>query len=192
MKEIVFHVLTTYMPILISALGIVVHLVVAHRLRCNKDLASCLKSCLPALAEELKMKYRTIDTREKKSQSFTPYRDDFLLNSSTGELEKLPIPENVQEKIDSYVECALERALERFLPKNVTESDQIVDYTQSVEDLAVLGDAMEVAEAYREELGLPDNYSLAQIYAAVDARAKELKGQLGELGKKKVDKKDEA
>lgn len=138
------------------------------------------------------MKYRTFETREKKSQEFTPYRDDYLLNSSTNELEKLPIPKNVQEKIDSYVECALERALERFLPSNVTDVDDVADYTQKVEDLSILGEAMEVAEGYRDELGLPDNYSIAQIYEAVDARAKELKGKLSEIGKKKEDKKDEA
>ncbi|QXN75022.1 hypothetical protein [Microvirus mar7] len=159
-------------------------------LRKSVDAVSTVFAALTTTEKELAMKYKTLQdnekTREAAAQTFSPYRDKFILNPDNNELEKLPTPENLQEIIDSYLECALERALEKFLPKNVVESEEVADdYTAHVADLASFADAMDVAEEYRERLGLPDSYSMAQIYEAVDKEAKQLKLKLDSLTQKK-------
>lgn len=122
---------------------------------------------------------KTVDS-SSYSQSFTSEEKDYILNPVTNELEEKPIPKNVQDYINSYIDSCLERAIERFLPNNVQDSDVEADYTERVGDLAALGDAMDLAEEYREKFGLPDNYSMAQIYEAVGKSAEALKVKLGE------------
>lgn len=126
------------------------------------------------------------------AQSFSEYKKDYVLNSATNELEVLPNPVNIQAKIDSYLECALDRVLERLTPKVVEERDTIQeDFQNSVDDLASLGEAMEVAEEWRDRLELPASYNMAQIYAAVDERAQKLKKSLSDFGKKSEVKNNE-
>lgn len=138
------------------------------------------------------MKHQTVEKRKRVSQEFSEYAKDYVLNPATNQLEELETLKNIQAKIDSYVDCALERALEKFLPKIVEESDDVVDsYSDSVQDLASLGEAMETAEYYRTALNLPDSYGMAQIYEAVDKHAQLLKQKLSESQKKKEDKKDD-
>lgn len=135
-------------------------------------------------------KHRTFNSSTSGfKQSFTPEVDDYILDPVTNELEKKPIPKNVQAYIDSYLECALDRTLERFLPKVVEEkNDTYADYTNRCDDLAALGEAMELAEKYRDQFRLPDNATMATIFATVDKSAKELKEKL--IASKEV-KKDE-
>lgn len=141
-------------------------------------------------------KYKTLKTNEsdrKKATEFTPYKDKYILDPSTGEIEKLPTPENIQDKIDSFLECALERALERFAPKNVAEVDDVAEgYSRCVDDLAGLASAMEIAEEYRDQLGLSEGLSMAQIYEKVDERAKQLKLQLDSFQKSKEGSENES
>lgn len=119
---------------------------------------------------------------------FSEYKDDYVLNTATNELEKLPTQVNIQKKIDSYLECALDRVLDRLMPNVVDSTEEVQEqYQNSLQDLASLGDAMEVAEQWRDELQLPDNYSIAQIYDAVGKRSRELKSKLGEFEKKETE-----
>lgn len=113
----------------------------------------------------------------KYAQTFSETKKDYILNPATNELEELPLPKNIQDKIQSYIDTCLDSALEKFLPK-VEEVDEYADYTQRIDDLAALGEYMELAEDYRERLGLGDKASVADIYAAVDKSAKELKARL--------------
>lgn len=126
------------------------------------------------------MKYRNSNSpRSDFSQSFTEEVKDYILDPVSNELQELPIPKNIQQYIQSFVGSCLERTLERFLPSNVEESnDTYADYTERVEDLSRLGEAMELAEEYREVFHLPDNATMAQIFAAVDKNAQELKSKL--------------
>lgn len=138
--------------------------------------------------EELK---KTVESRTYR-QSFTPDEKDYILNPATNELEEKPIPKNVQDYINSHIETCLERVLERFLPQQHSEEDNtIADYTQRVDDLASIGEAMELAEEYRDKFGLPDNYTMSQIYEAVDKSAKSLKDKLSEANKPKPEVKPE-
>lgn len=195
----VVAVASEILPLVLTLLGCVVHLVCVILLRSirsvlrltNLNAASAVAA--PPCAEENEMKYKTFDdSRKIKGQPFTPYRDAYVLNTATNELDKLPVPKNVQEYVQSFVECALERAFERFLPRVERDDDSVIaDYTQRVEDLAALGEAMDIAEDYRERFNLPDSMSIADIYSRVDKEAHKLKERLSELGKKKEVEKDE-
>ncbi|WGL31479.1 hypothetical protein [Dipodfec virus UOA04_Rod_1098] len=153
-----------------------------------------VKKSIKNFEEVFDLKYKTSESkREKYAQSFTPYVDDYMYNSVTGDIEKLPTQKNVDDYIQSHIETCLERALEKFLPKQVEEDDYVADYTQQVDDLAALGEAMELAEMYREKFNLPDNYSVAQIYGEVDKSAKALKDKLvsAKTAEPKEEKKEE-
>lgn len=131
--------------------------------------------------EDFEVKFRTPEQarQQSKPQEFSDYVDSYVLNPETNVLEKLETQKNIQAVIQSYADIAVEKALERFLPSQVdTESDPIANYEDSVRDLAVLGEAMETAEYYRDEFGLPDSYSIAQIYAEVDKKAQAYKSAI--------------
>lgn len=113
------------------------------------------------------------------SQTFSDKIPQYILNPATNELERLEVDKNIQKYIDSYIDCALASLQEKFMPTNVAVDDNnYVDYTQRVDDLGSLGEAMEIAENYREKFNLPDNYTIAQIYDFVDNQAKVIKSRL--------------
>lgn len=135
---------------------------------------------------------KTEDVKEVK-QEFSETVPDYVLNVQTNELEELEVPKNVQTFIQSYIDCALERALERYMPSEKDDLDQVdprEEYERSVNDLGVLAEAMEQAEMYRERYGLSNFASLSDIYAKVDEEAQSLKKQIAEVNNKEV-KKDE-
>lgn len=148
---------------------------------------------LDILKEVFDLKYRTVDTRINEKQSFSDFIKDYILNTATNELEELPIPKNVQDKIQSFIGTSLEFALEKFLPKvkNYDEycndlcsvpTEVIADVYQSrVEDMASIAESMELAEKYRQDFGLPDTATYADIYAAIDKKARELKESLNKV-----------
>lgn len=151
-----------------------------------------LVESLNYLKESLFMgNFKTLESNGSVQQSFSETVPDYVLNPQSNELEELEVPKNVQVYIQSYIDCALERALERYLPKETDnmEADPREEYEASVADLAVLGEAMEQAEVYREKFGLSNHASIADIYAEVDKRAQLLKEKIAE--KNKEVKKDE-
>lgn len=112
-------------------------------------------------------------------QTFSQTVPDYILNSSTNELERKEFDKNVQDKIQSYVDTALCVALDKLLPDKVDERDDVATrYDESLVDLASLADGIETAEHYRELLNLPDNYSVSQIYDAVGKHSKQLRSKL--------------
>ena len=141
-----------------------------------------IKKSLKAMEELNNMPYKKTCSY---SQGFSEYEKDYVLNPATNELEELEIPKNVQKYIDSYVDTCLEKALEKFLPDKVSESDSVIDYTQVCDDLSQIGNAMDIAEDYREKFGLPDTYSTADIYAFVQKQSDSLKSQLSQMNKDK-------
>ena len=148
-----------------------------------------IKKAVENFKEVDNLKYKTAAAARKSSaqhsQTFSEYAKDYVLNPGTNELEELEVPKNIQAKIDSYLNTSLEAALERFMPKVVAEDNTPVDYTAAAEDLAVVGDAMDRAEEYREKFNLPDTMSYKEIYDFIGTQAAELKKKLGEMNKSK-------
>lgn len=140
---------------------------------------SSISKSIKNLNEVLKMR----DT-SKYVQDFSVLKEDYILNKASNELEKLPTEINIQDKIQSYIDVALDRALEKFMPECV-DDDSVTDYASRVNDLASLGEAIELAENYREAYNLPDNYSISDIYSFVDQEAKTLKNKISNKGVKK-------
>lgn len=148
-----------------------------------------IKKSINKFLEVFELKYDTIDSKrneEKFAQSFSELVDDYILDPQTGMLEKLPQKKNIQAKIQSYLDCALDRMLEKFLPNVVEERDEVAgNFTRAKEDLAVVGEAMEVAEDYRVQLGMDEKASLSDIYTKLGQLSEELKLKLSDLNKPK-------
>ena len=54
MWSTVLTVLLSVAPILLSLVSLIVHFFVFHRLKCTKDLMSCIKECFPGYLEKNK------------------------------------------------------------------------------------------------------------------------------------------
>lgn len=153
-----------------------------------------IKKSINSFIEVFEMKYKTVDDKKSSDfkQSFSKLVDDYIYNPDTKLLEVLPSKKDLQAYINSHLDCALERALEKFLPNVVNVDDSVVeDYSRSKEDLAVLAQSMELAEDYRDKFGLSDNCSVADIYAKIDEYAKNLKVHLSSVRDKKLKKEGE-
>lgn len=142
------------------------------------------------------IKYKTAEAVQAelaKGQEFSETIKDYILDPVTNELEESPVPKNVQAEIQSYIDVALDRALEKFLPQVATEVDDVEDnYTAVAQDLASMGDAFDLAEEYREKLGLGADVSVADIFAKVAERAETLKQTLMNKTQKKEEEKNES
>lgn len=136
--------------------------------------------------KEVVMKYDTFDSKKKKEfkQEFSEFIKNYIYNPDTKLLEELPTLKNIQAEIQSYLDCALERALEKFLPNVVSEVDDISeDFNNTALDLATMAEAMETAEQYRDMLNIPATATLSDIYSAMDKHAQELKLKLDSFNK---------
>lgn len=132
------------------------------------------------------MKFDTFESKKSKTygQSFSELVDDYILNPENNELEKLPVKKNIQAKIQSYLDCALERSLERLMPNVVSETEDVAEeYSHTKEDLAILGESLELAEHYRDELGLSPELSASEVFSAVSKHAEDLKNKLASFNK---------
>ncbi len=120
-------------------------------------------------------------------QEFSEVRDTYVLNTVTNVLEKSPLKEPVQEKIQSYASTCLGNVLELLLnpdnykePENVKVVDDVALHNDVEEDLAYMGDVFELAEGYREKFGLPDTMSVEQVFAKVGEYSKQLADKIQE------------
>ena len=183
-------------PLLLSVVSLIVHAIVAHRVKCEKNALDCLREDLPAVLdsfnEEVLNLYKKQEERktnpENFSQSFTPYSPEYVYNPATRELELVSATgKNDQAKIDSFIEFALDRILARFSDsaelyrksvKADDDEDVVADYSSVSSDLGALGDAFDIAEDYREKFGLADSMSFSDIMKFVGDRAAELKTKL--------------
>lgn len=128
------------------------------------------------------IKYRTAEKaqeEERKGLEFKNTVTDYILDPVTNELSESPVPKDVQAQIESYIDVALDRALEKFLPKVVAEdNDNVADYVQHSQDLAVMSEAYDLAEEYRERYNLDPKMSTADIYKFVGEQADKMKNDL--------------
>lgn len=120
-------------------------------------------------------------------QEFSEVRDQYVLNSVTNVLEKSPLKENVQEKIQSYASSCFQNVIELLLNpesykdgENVKVVDDVALHNDVEEDLAYMGDVFEIAEGYREKFGLPDTMSVEQVFAKVGEYSKQLADKIKE------------
>lgn len=87
---------------------------------------------------------------------------------------------DVQEKIQSFSSCALDKILDKFLDvsnyvnPNAKITDEVFDYTDLKSDLADLGDLYDKAEFYKEQFDLPLEYSANEVYKWLDSKSQEL------------------
>ncbi|QXP45032.1 hypothetical protein [Microvirus mar8] len=153
---------------------------------------SVKKSILQLKEFEEMIKYKTAEKQQAmkvKGQEFSETIKDYILDPVTNELEESPVPKNVQEEIQSYIDVALDRALERFLPNVEAEVDDVEqNYTEMSQDLASIGDAFDLAEEYREKLGLGADVPVAEVFNKMAERAETLKQSLLSKTTKKEEK----
>lgn len=111
---------------------------------------------------------------------------------------------NLQEQIQQYADCALDKILSKFLPEeeiprylgDLVKTAQFVDdggvvneEAPNYEDLATLSEIYDKAESYRETFGLADDLSVADIYRIVGEQAQKLGKSLDDLKKQAEEKK---
>lgn len=152
-----------------------------------------IKKALNELKEFEKMiTYKTAEVQQSKpakGQEFSETIKDYILDPVTNELQESPVPKNVQAVIQSHIDVALDRALERFLPNVQSEVDDVEqNYTEVSQDLASIADAFDLAEDYREKLGLGADVSVDEIFKKVAERADMLKQTLLSKTPKKEEK----
>lgn len=98
---------------------------------------------------------------------------------------------DVQEKIQSFSSCALDKILDKFLDvsnyvnPNAKITDEVFDYTDLKSDLADLGDLYDKAEFYKEQFGLPLEYSVNEVYKWLNSKSQELGFNIEKLLKEK-------
>ena len=108
------------------------------------------------------------------SQVFDVYADDYKYVEATGEIVKSPERINIQDKIDSYRSTALDVLLDKYLGNadSVSGDPGYVDhdYGRLYNDLADLGQCIEIANDYRDRYGLDDGMSVADVYKFVQGK----------------------
>lgn len=135
------------------------------------------------------MKYRTAnyidDVKARdKGTTFEQFSHVYRLNKVTGELEDTGELIDIQEQINSCVSACLTEVLSKFFPDNVPiDDDNIVEVERMTDDLDALHEAFQVAESYRSALGLSDMATTAEIFAAMDAKRKDLWDKLNKKEK---------
>lgn len=140
--------------------------------------------------------YRTPDYRQAEdaeAQSFDRYKKQYELDNRTDTLVAKEQKLDVQALVDSKRESCLDKSLQRLMPDVAEQSDMIADYTDTRDDLDMLADAFEVAEAWRDRLGLGDDVSVGDVFEKIKTYEHELKERLKEANDnaKKTPQKDD-
>lgn len=121
-----------------------------------------------------------VTTIVRASQDFSKLVPIYRLNKTTNELEKTEDFIDLQEQIESYKEVALQSMLERFMPKLV---DETADFVNVKGDLDMLTECFDVAEEYREKLGLDDTMSIQEVYKHMTEYSKTLADNIEKVKK---------
>jgi hypothetical protein len=130
------------------------------------------------------------------TQSFISKEPEYKLSKDGLSLEVVG-EIDVQEKIQSFSSCALDKILDKFLDvsnyvnPNATIVDEVFDYTDLKSDLADLGDLYDKAEFYKEQFGLPLEFSANEVYSWLNSKSRELGYTIENLLKQKGVMKDE-
>lgn len=153
----------------------------------------------------MNLKFRTAynGNRYNKPTAFDEIVDEYEW-SDTLQRPVLVGKINLQEQIQQYADCALDKILAKFLPEeeiprylgDLARTAQFVDDDGVINeeapnygDLAMLSEIYDKAESYRETFGLADDLSVADIYKIVGEHAQKLGKSLDELKKQAEEKK---
>lgn len=152
-------------------------LVVLQILLGNRNANSIIK-------EVLTMLYRTPDYREcedTQAQSFSRTKPMYELDTRTNSLVKQENELDIQELINSRLDSCLQKALERLMPDETEKDGLIADFTDTRDDMDVLAEALDVAETWRDKLGLPEDMPTAAIFGEMTKYEQSLKTKLKEV-----------
>lgn len=123
-------------------------------------------------------KFKTVQTVEpSKGQTFETTKPIFRLNKSSGELEKTGDVLDLQEMINSCLDQALSRVLDRLMPQ-VEEDKQLYEYRQMSDDIDELVKMQEVADYYREKYQLDGKMSMEEVFSVVYDKAQAIHDKL--------------
>ena len=137
------------------------------------------------------MKFKTYDDWHKRdyAQTFSNEKTCYVLDEASGELVPLATKKDLQAEIDSYLSTRLEEVIGKFINTHDSPEEVVqADYSSSRADLAMLGEAIELADEYRERLHLPANLSVEQVFSEVDKLSDSLKQRLSDVNLKKAEK----
>lgn len=122
------------------------------------------------------------------SQSFSNLEPEYALAKNGRELEIVG-QIDLQQKIQSFENCALNKILDKFLDldqylgrPNMTPSDQIYEAVNY--DLADLAEIYEKAEDYKQIFGLDWNLSPNQVFDWLGKNSDQLKQKIDVYAKK--------
>lgn len=122
------------------------------------------------------------------SQSFSNLEPEYALAKNGHELEIVG-QIDIQAKIQSFENCALNKILDKFLDldqylgrPNMTPSDQIYEAVNY--DLADLAEIYEKAEDYKQIFGLDWNLSANEVFDWLGKNSDQLKHKLDVYAKK--------
>lgn len=128
------------------------------------------------------MQYKLPDERVKTTQTFTPYKNDFVYDKKTNSLIKKNEQVDVNALIQSVLPTAIETILKKYLDNGSivqnSEDKSMIDYTDLRDDLEIMADYHETAEQYRDKYKLPDDWSVGQIYDFISAESVKLKDKI--------------
>lgn len=151
-----------------------------------------------------KIIYRTNEFFERdKPQEFSEYEDDYELceDSESPNYDKVIVvgKTNIQEKIQSSENCALNKILDKYLdqlPNMAIEVDNSETFENYKPDLADLGAEYSRVEELKEKYGLDDSLGYEETIEELQRRKASLDSLILEAQKKsqkviKEDKKNE-
>lgn len=132
--------------------------------------------------------YRTnvdgIDSGTEFSNLIPQYR----LNKASGVLEEAP-PLDIQKLVNSSRNVELKQLLQRLEQGNAELTQQVnTQYNDYSDDLDELGNALDIAEEYRERFGMGVDVSVSDIFARIEAERDKLKQSLDILGNQTTEK----
>lgn len=136
----------------------------------------------------LLMKYKTENYvgEKTKGQSFSNLKPVYRLNKSTGALELTDEYIDIQAEIDSMRDYCLQACLERFEAQysdDVSEAQN--QYDTIIDDIDNVNQIFNIAEQYRDQLGLSDELSIGEVFSAMQKKSGELKSYIQSQNDKK-------
>lgn len=123
---------------------------------------------------------------DDQKQSFSNKKIEYVLNERTNELEKKVGEVDLQARINSSVDTALDRVLQRLQPESYDLEGDLESQWESAEnDLIDFAEILDRAEEYREQFGMSLKATTADIYKRVQEESDKLKARLDSVRIKK-------
>lgn len=129
-------------------------------------------------------KYRSAHYREvcpSPCQTFSEYKKDYRLDERNNVLVETGTLTNIQELIQSAVESTFDKKLDKLMPtQQPVATDSYVLNTMQ-DKLALMSEAYNAAEAYREKYNLSDTLTPMEIFNYVTNEANKLKESINKV-----------